>query len=72
LLTTQSADVGILEKIKDSKFKEAFNNHKLLVVDVSSVLTRYHSLVVAKKRNDGVRMRRKESKEHGLGDDKTS
>ena len=25
LLTTQSADVGILEKIKDSKFKEAFN-----------------------------------------------
>lgn len=38
LLTTQSADVGILEKIKDSKFKEAFNNHKLRVVDVSSAL----------------------------------
>jgi hypothetical protein len=39
LLTTQSADVDILEKIKDSKFKEAFNNHKLRVVDVSSVLS---------------------------------
>ena len=39
LLTTQSADVGMLEKIKDSKFKEAFNNHKLRVVDVSSILS---------------------------------
>ncbi len=34
-----SADVDILEKIKHSKFKEAFDNHKLRVVDVSSVLS---------------------------------
>ena len=39
LLTTQSADVGILEKIRDSMFKVAFNNHKLRVIDVSSILS---------------------------------
>jgi hypothetical protein len=39
LLTTQSANVDELEKIQNSKFKEAFEDHNLRVIDVSSVLS---------------------------------
>ena len=48
LLTTQSANVDKLEKIQDSKFKEAFEDHNLRVVDVSSVLS--HDLLTLIRR----------------------